>query len=143
MMWSLKDFAAWIRGCLNRGAARIFARGLIFPAKTTAEHMQYHRSLRSLFLEVSGNFCYAGNFVCRQPGSRRCENARKSTVGDEHELPAACQPPQLLWVLQQAALARGQGSDAGSCLLLEVKADAGLKQALPTYSPHTSQGLRG
>ena len=67
----------------------------------------------------------------------------KSAVGDERELPAPCQPPQLLWVSQQAAVRCGQGSGAGSCLLSEVKSDAGLKGGLPTYSPHACQALRG
>lgn len=105
--------------------------------------MQLHQGIQSLFIEVSGNFWFAGNFVCRQPGNGRYENARKSVVGDEHELPAPCQPLQLLWISHQAALASGQGSDAGSCLLLEVKSHVGLNQALPAYSPHASQELWG
>jgi len=56
------------------------------------------------------------------------------------EVPTPCQAPWLRWVSPQAALTRA-GSDAGSCLLVEVRSDVGLFPLTP-YTLPRGYGVR-
>lgn len=105
MMWSLKDLAAWVRGLFQPQHCRDLCTWAHFSSQNhcrahtiTPKHpIPFYWDQRELF------FC-EGNFVFRQPGRRRCENARK--ISSWRWAWAACTLP---------ASAATLGLAAGSC----------------------------